>query len=106
MSSVLVRQVQGLFPNLAYLPHSHLRSCILCPLSLPRYAQSLAISSTYRPGQVTPYGLLLHQLQSDVDVKLAAILDIFMAAQGMLTGGVGRQDHECLGTQWEERHIL
>lgn len=81
------RQEQGPFPNLAYL-----MSCILCPLYLPRYAQSSAIPSTYCPGQVTPHSLLLHQLQSDVDVKLAAILDIFMAAQGMLTGGVGRQD--------------
>lgn len=65
---------------------------VLYPVSTLPPRQSSAIPSTYRPGQVTPHGLLLHQLQSDVDVKLAAILDIFMAAQGMLTGGVERQD--------------
>lgn len=49
---------------------------------------------THRPGQVTAHGLLFHQLQADVNVKLAAVLDILMAAQSMFAGGAGGQGHE------------
>lgn len=108
MSSILVRQERRPFPSLADLPHPNPRLFYipLRPLCLPRYVQLSAISSTYRAGQVASYGLLLHQLESDVDVKLAAILDILVAAQGMFTGGVGDKTISAWGTQWGERCIL
>lgn len=62
-SSALVRQGERPFLSPGYLPHSiNMLQITLYPFYLPRYVQLSAISDTYRPGQVAPDSLLLHQL--------------------------------------------
>lgn len=58
---------------------------VQCVLSSPSRA------AAHRPGKVTAHCLPLHQLQPDVNVKLPAVLDVFMAAQGMFAGRMNRK---------------
>lgn len=51
------------------------------PLS-PEYTFVLpGKAGTHCPSQVTAHSLPFQQLQPDVDVKLPAVLDVFMASQ-------------------------
>lgn len=71
-------------------PRSVFRVAV-CPPPPHPVQPSTSPAHTNRAGQVIAHSLLLHQLQPDVNVKLATVLNILVAAQGMLAGGTGGQ---------------